>query len=99
MPVPFKGTISGEVLSQAYTLPFKISFFNVANLNAGSTTVNITVTDGVTDIYISPQNLVLAEGDMLEGDSEQVMPAGNKIKISTNANVSYYFTIDNIQSV
>lgn len=96
MPVPFKGNINGTVLSQVYTLPFRISFFQVANLNAGATTLNLTVTDGVTDVYIAPQNLVLAEGDMLQDNTVQVMPSGNQIKISSSANVSYYFTIDNI---
>lgn len=98
MPVPFKGVINGTVLSEAYTLPFKISIFNVANLNAGNTTVNVSVTNGVTDIYIAPQNLVLSEGDMLQGDSAQVMPGGNQIKVSSTAEVSYYFTIENIES-
>jgi len=98
MPIPFKGIISGEVLSPVYNLPFRIKSLKIANLNAGATTLNLTVTDGVSDIYLAPQNLVLSEGDMLQDSTSEVMPIGNQIKISSSASVSYYITIENVEA-
>lgn len=97
MPTPFKGTINGTVMSQVYTLPFMITYCNIVNKNAGTTTLNLSVYNGSTDVLLLPQNLQLSEGDMVTGDFEQVMEAGNQIKVSTNASVDYYFTIKNIQ--
>lgn len=97
MPSVFKGTINGEVLSQEYVLPFRIVSTKIANLNAGSTTLNLSITDGITDIYLAPNNLVLSQGDMLQDYASEVMSAGNKIKISTSANVSYFLTIENVE--
>jgi hypothetical protein len=97
MPLPFKGNITGTVTSPVYNLPFKITFFTVANKNAGSTTIDLTVTDGVENLSISPQSLLLSEGDMLEGCSQQIMEAGSQIKIVSNASVDYFFTIENMQ--
>ncbi len=97
MPVPFKGSnLSGEALSDIYTLPFKISFFTVANKNAGTTIVNVSVTDGVDDIHIVPNDLELSEGDMLQGTDKQVMEGGKQIKITSDAAVDFYFTLENI---
>jgi hypothetical protein len=98
MPIPFKGVINGEVLSPVYNLPFKITSIKIANLNAGSTVLNFSVTDGVNDIYLAPQNYTQDEGDMWQDSITELMPAGNQIKISTNALVSYYITIENITS-
>ena len=99
MPVAFKGNINGTATSPVYSLPFKITFFTVANKNAGATTVNITVTNGVENLSISPQNLSLSEGDMLEGSSQQILETGSQIKVVSNASVDYFFTIENIESL
>ena len=97
MGLPFKGSVNGTATSEAYNLPFKITFFTVANKNAGVTTLNVTVTDGITDLSIVPQNLLLNQGDMLEGSSEQIIEIGSQIKVASDALVDYFFTIENIE--
>jgi hypothetical protein len=99
MPIPFKGTnFTGTVLSQAdTTLPFKVAFFTIANKNSGATIINVSVTDGVSDIHIVPQDLNLDEGDMLEGTfNNQIMDAGNQIKLVSDNPVDYFFNLENI---
>jgi 2-keto-3-deoxy-L-rhamnonate aldolase RhmA len=90
--------MTGTALSEANTtLPFKVAFFTITNKNAGATIVNVAITDGVDDILIVPQDLVLQEGDMLqEGDSNQIMDAGNQIKITSDADIDFFFTLENI---
>jgi len=90
--------MTGTVLSEAgTTLPFKVAFFTITNKNTGSTIINVSVTDGVDDILIVPQDLNLDEGDMLEGTlNEQIMDAGNQIKIVSDNPIDYYFTLNNI---
>ncbi len=101
MPLPFKGkNMTGTILSQAdTTLPFKVAFFTIANKNSGSTVINVSVTDGVDDILIVPQDLALDEGDMLEGTlNEQIMSPGNQIKITSDNPIDFYFTLSNIKA-
>lgn len=102
MPVPFKGkNLNGTALSGGgYTLPLRVSFFTITNKNAGTTIINVAITDGSTDILIVPQNLELSEGDMLqEADGNQILEGGKQIKITSNANVDYFFTLENIEAV
>lgn len=98
MPVAFKGKdLNGTAQSDIYTLPFNITFFTVANKAGGPITLNIYVTDGVNDISIVPKDLILYVGDLLEGNYEQLMEEGNRIKIVSNGTVDYYFTIENVK--
>jgi len=96
MPLIFKDNTSINVDLPVSILPFKITFFSIANKNAGTTTVNLYVSDGVKNISIVPQDLQLNEGDMLQGNTEQVMEVGNQIKITTDGSIDYFITIDNI---
>jgi len=98
MATTFQGNTSVEVTSPAYNLPFKITFFTISNLFAGTTTLTVSVTDGVTDILLSAKDMQLSDGDFMEGSvSEMIIPANNQIKIATNQSISYYFTICNIK--
>lgn len=96
MPNVFKGNTSIEATSDVTELPFTISFFTVANKNAGDTTINVVVQKDLEQISIVPQDLILNKGDMLQATDEQVMLAGSQIKVTTTASVDYYFTINNI---
>lgn len=98
MPNIFRGNTNTTVDSPTYTLPFQITFFTIANKNSGSTTVNVYVRKDSQNISIVPNNLQLSEGDMLEGNSQLVMEAGSNLRITADASVDYYFTIDNIKS-
>ncbi len=97
MPNIWKGNTSVDIDGDLSQLPFTISFFTIANKNAGTTTINVFVSDGVDDVSIVPQNLQLSEGDMLEGDSLSIMPANSQIKITTDGSIDYFFTINNVK--
>jgi len=98
MATTFQGNTSVEVTSPIYNLPFKITFFTISNLYAGTTTLTVSVTDGATDILLSAKDMQLSDGDFMQGgENEIIIPEGNQIKIETDQSISYYFTIVNIK--
>lgn len=97
--IQFSGNTSNNASSPMYNLPFVITFFKVANKNAGSTTINIYVQTGSQQISIVPQNLVLSQGDMLQGTlDEDLIEANSQIIITTSASIDYKFTLKNTQA-
>jgi hypothetical protein len=98
MAISYQGNTSIAVTSPVYNLPFKVTFFTISNLYAGTTTITVSVTDGVTDILLSAKNMQLSDGDFMQGgENEMIIPAGNQIKIETDQLISYYFTIVNMK--
>lgn len=99
MALPYQGNTSITVTSPVYNLPFKITFFTISNLYAGTTTITVSVTDGATDVLLTAQGLQLSDGDFMQGTlNEMIIDAGNQIKIETDQLISYYFTIINMKA-
>lgn len=97
MATPWYGNTTSEAVSLAGNLPFKIVFFTIANKNSGSSTINVTIEKDSASVAIVPQNLVLSQGDMLQGSYDQIIEAGSQIQILVSGNVDYYFTLENTQ--
>ncbi len=97
MPISFKGNIDGIVLSNPINLPSIITSYKLVNKEGGTTTLNVYLVSGESEISIVPFNLELNEGDYAEDTNTNVIvQEGEQIKIDTNGSTDYIFTIENI---
>lgn len=97
MPVPFRGNINGEVLSQSQNLPMLVEGFTLVNKTGGTIGVNVYLMVGGTEVAVMPLNKQLAAGEMYEATNQVIILATEQIKVQTSGSTDYNFYINNME--
>lgn len=96
MSYPFRGNISGTVLSEGQSLPMIIDYFSLVNNTGGTIGVNVYLVSATEEISITPVDLQIADSKMYEGTGKVVMLKNDQIKIVSTGDCDYNFTINNM---
>ena len=87
------GNITDKFLSPVLTVDQNLNDFIIINKTAGILTVNIQISDGLTNTFnICPFNMQFEVGD-LYGDQGYIIKAGHVFLITTNGSLDYYIDI------
>ena len=94
----FRGTISGEVLSQQKNLPMLIENFTLVNKAGITVGVNVYLIDGETSdaVCIAPYGGTLIYGGIYIDDTNRMLNENDQIKLVTTGSVDYDFEINNL---